>query len=68
MEAGLTEMTETWFLMFDIAAMDGLGPERFAGRTTDPKIAEAWHKRCQEDFHSGYVVICTDTLYQVWST
>jgi hypothetical protein len=60
---------EVWYLLFDGTSVDGTGPGKYIGRTTDYEEARKHYKKCEHNPYSvGKVVIVTDTRHdRAWS-
>lgn len=53
---------ETWFLLYDGSSPDGLGANKYVGRTTDKEVAREHFKKCYENpYSTGSVITVTDT-------
>lgn len=51
----------TWYLLYEGTSPDGRGSAEYVGRTIDPAVARAHHKKVHgSPYSTGYVMRITD--------
>lgn len=60
---------ETWFLLYGGSSVDGAGPGKYEGRTTDKATAFAHSEKCRRNpYSTGYVLVVTDAkVERAWA-
>ena len=54
-------MTETWYLLYGGNSLDGLGPGKYVGRTSNVLVAAKHYiKISKNPYATGYVQVITD--------